>query len=46
VAEVLGDEKTDRGGPRKCWMIKERTEGWLGVRLGQDRKVLKIYIHR
>jgi len=35
--EVLGDERTDWGRPWKCWMIKERTGGWLDVRLGQFR---------
>jgi len=33
--EVLGDEKTDLRWFGMCWGIKEKTEEWEGVRLGQ-----------
>ena len=31
----LGDGRTDCRGPQKCKVIREWTEGWLGVRLRQ-----------
>jgi hypothetical protein len=42
--EVLGDERTDWGGPQKLYVIREQTERWLGARLDrfQEGQVISV----